>query len=124
MKFCGAHWTELREAIDARGLGPLVSTSGTQAAARDANRLSGSEAGKDYDPLMAAHWAIVNRALSIAGLVLMSPNDDGTDRCPLCFLITSCECTLGEGCHYRGWITSVADFVREEAKQKGLLVMS
>lgn len=124
MKFCEAHWTELRAAIESRGLMSLVSTSGAQAAARDANRLGGSDAAKDYDPLMAAHWAIVNRSMSIAGLTIMHPNDDGTDRCPLCFLITSCQCTLGDGCHYRGWITSVADFVYAEAREKGLVIAS
>lgn len=122
MKFCMPHWEELRAAIKARGLDSLVSKGGEQAIAKLTSELDKGEATKDtFDPLMGAHNAILTRALDMVGLELMSPNEDGSERCPLCFLISKCECTLGEGCHFKHWIPSVADFMLEEAKRYGLV---
>jgi hypothetical protein len=90
MKFCQPHWDKLKAAIEARGLMSRVASSGEQAAAQLA-------AGKP-DPLMAAHNAIVGNALGKVGLELMMPNEDGTERCPICFLVKlslespRCEC--------------------------------
>lgn len=121
MKFCMDHWNELRGAIRDRGLESLVATSGQQAAAQTVAQLEGDKSAKTFDPLMAAHWAIVNRAMGMVGLAIMAPNDDGTDRCPLCFLVSTCECGLGDACHFKLWIPSVADYVRGEAIKLGAM---
>lgn len=81
MKFCMPHWKELREGIKARGLWHLVSGSGEELVARM------KAAGElDVDPLMVAHNLIMQNALNTAGFEVMRPNDDGTERCPVCFL--------------------------------------
>jgi hypothetical protein len=113
MKFCQSHWDKLKSAIEARGLMSKVATSGEQAAAQIA-------AGKP-DPLMAAHNAIVSNALGKVGLELMMPNDDGSDRCPICYLVKlslaapRCECgdpactSQSRADNFERWIEHAAD---------------
>lgn len=106
MRFCQAHWDALREKIDEKGLSSLVSESGEEIARRTVRELEEGEHTIDnYDPLMAAHWAIANNVMGIiadAGmnpLYLLSggPEDpvEGYDkkylgrtwpRCPLCYI--------------------------------------
>lgn len=86
MKFCADHWTRLREKIDAAGLGSLVSEGG-EAAARTMVRAATEGPSVDaFDPLMDAHMAIVANAVKLAGPMILADNDDGTPRCPVCFL--------------------------------------
>ncbi len=40
----------------------------------------------NYDPLMAANFAIWENCMRVVGLEAMAFNDDGTERCPLCFM--------------------------------------
>jgi hypothetical protein len=88
---CQSHWDKLRDALKVRGLYGMVAQDGAQAA-RDL-------ADGRPDPLMAAHNAIVGNALDTAGLAVMTPNDDGSERCPLCYLkalslaAPGCECS-------------------------------
>jgi hypothetical protein len=81
MRFCQPHWDSLRAAIAARGLSALVADSGDKAAANLASEVEHGRTIDNYDPLMAAHWAIVNNAMDMAGLVIMTE-----DICPLCYL--------------------------------------
>lgn len=124
MKFCQAHWDKLKQAIDDRGLKTFVSQSGEQAVTRAMNELEGAANPKSFDPLMTAHLAIVGRALEIAGLHLMVDNEDGTDRCPLCFLQANHDATCKqEGCthSFEPWIGLAADDMLTHAKELGLV---
>jgi hypothetical protein len=113
MKMCQPHWDKLRDAIKSRGLYGMVATDGAQAA-RDLGE------GRP-DPLMAAHNAIVGNALNRAGLAVVSPNEDGSERCPLCFLIAAaagCQCgdpactpeaRAAQSARFEAWIELAAD---------------
>lgn len=113
MRFCADHWADLKAKVDAAGLSAFISNGGEEAVRRMTE--------DDFDPLMGAHNAIVGNAISTAGLAIMMPNEDGSDRCPLCFLITRCGCGSGDACPYRTWPDrAVADQI-EEAKRRGLV---
>jgi|GEM_PF-1823261 len=125
MQFCSRHWDALRDAIRQRGLFDLVSKSGEEITGKQFEELqSGQVTRTTFDPLMVAHNAIVSRALDIAGLSLLVTNEDGTDRCPLCWLKTGHDeqCKI-EGCthSFEPWIGFAADDVRKEAIRLGLM---
>lgn len=111
MKICAEHWAALRAAIDKRGLTAFVAKDGATAMAQMVKQIESRDTGKaTFDPLMSAHWAIVNNAMStldragMNSLYLMAggPEDpeDPVDvakagekyagrtwpRCPLCYL--------------------------------------
>lgn len=113
MRFCEDHWTRLRGAIDMRGLSHLVAPDGHVAAQQMAQEVQAGPSPVTYDPLMAAHWAIVSNATKFVGLALLMPNDDGSERCPLCFVTSQhlehCQdpgCTVKD---YDSWIDRAAD---------------
>lgn len=108
MKFCTDHWQKLRAAIEARGLTRFVAKDGKHAAAQFV-------AGKP-DPLMDAHNRIVAHALDCRGIALMMPNEDGSDRCPLCFIKQTCACgALDCGERIEQWIEFAANDAAEAA---------
>lgn len=115
MQFCMAHWSELRAAIDARGLTKFVSQGGAEAARRMA------EGG--FDPLLHAHNAIVANALEAAGLALMQPGPDGSDPCPLCYLLAACKCRHKgtPECPIAQWVDRAADDQFARAAHLGLI---
>jgi len=80
------HWGRLRAAIDARGLTALIAEGGERAAANLVSELTDGPSIDNFDPLMAAHNAIMSNALATAGLEVMYANEDGSDRCPLCWM--------------------------------------
>lgn len=104
MKFCTDHWTRLRQAIADRGMDGLVPRSGVEAVTALKDELTQGRKPSNFEPLMAAHWAIAgnaNDAIARAGgnpLYLMSggPEDPVTGypgyegrtwpRCPLCYI--------------------------------------
>ena len=112
MKICAAHWAELRKLLDDRGLTHLIPTTGEEAAKR--------VMADSFDPLMYANNAIFANALGAVGLVLLSPKEDGAERCPICHLIEHCVCQ-GADCPFRTYITHAADDALTEAKAEGLL---
>lgn len=111
MRICQPHWDKLRDALKLRGLDDMVAKDGAQAAHDLAD-------GRP-DPLMSAHNAIVSNALGVVGLAVMEPNDDGTERCPLCYLqqlsLRGCECGdpactfEARVARFEGWIDRAAD---------------
>jgi hypothetical protein len=121
MKLCQLHWVALRAAIDARGLTPFVPTDGNEAMERTVKELQEGVSKQSFDPLMMAHNLIVSHCLDIAGLELLTNNDDGSERCPLCFFIENCECGRPD-CknQYEGWVERAADDVFGAAKELGL----
>lgn len=124
MRFCQPHWTTLRAAIDERGLSPLVARGGAQAARNFAAEARDGPSIKNFDPLMVAHNQIWSRAMEMVGLELMRPNEDGSERCPLCFVNevhaktckgSPCRLPLVNG--FDSWIPSVADWVKGEVER-------
>ncbi len=64
MRFCQPHWDALRAKIDERGLSHLVAGSGEIAAEQIADQLDRDEiTAANFDPLMSAHFAILNNVL-------------------------------------------------------------
>lgn len=107
MQICQDHWTKLRAAIDARGIGHLVKDAAGAVQEMHAN-LAGREV-EHPDPLLAAHNMILSNAVRVAGFAILFNNEDGSERCPLCFLIANCACGLGPKCHMHEWIDRAAD---------------
>lgn len=92
MKFCDRHWDTLREGIKGVRLDHLVMNDRETAALQLKNTVdTGGYTRANFDPLMAAHWMIVNniaRLVHGAGgnlLVLMTP-DPPCGGCPLCYI--------------------------------------
>lgn len=80
MKFCQPHWERLKGEIKSHGVVDFIAKDGAEALSQVVGQLKGEQQTKrNYDPLMAAHWMIVNRALECGGLYLMTG-----DYCPLC----------------------------------------
>ena len=125
MKFCTDHWTKLREKIAELGMESLVAKSGEEIRAKQAEDLNGNAGKSTFDPLMAAHNMIVSQAMNLVGLDLMVANEDGTDRCPFCYLqarhIAACKepnCTWT--CEST-WIPGACGEALAEAKRLGLV---
>lgn len=124
MKFCTDHWAKLRAAISERGLDKLVANDGAQVAQ---DLVDGRP-----DPLMAAHNAIVSNAAGKVGLAIMMPNDDGSDRCPICYLkalslaAPRCECgdpactSESRAKEFERWIEFAADEQLERINGKAI----
>lgn len=78
----------------------------------------------NFDPLMSAHWAIIGNVMkSPVGMSVMFQNEDGSDRCPLCFITSEhlAHCTNPE-CeivNYDEWIDRAADGALEAWKELG-----
>jgi hypothetical protein len=88
MKYCQPHWDQLRRAIESRGMAHLIAKSGEQAAMRIEEELIGQATKHTFDPLMAAHNMVLERATRYFGLSLFVPNEDGSEKCPVCLLLT------------------------------------
>lgn len=127
MRFCQEHWDALRSAIRERGLYDLVAKDGAIAAENLQAEAEGRDTLANYDPLMAAHWAIINNAMGAVGppnaMYLMSNDEPQADEdgrkwpvCPLCYLnqahaltCTDPACTLDRERGYDMWIDRAAD---------------
>ena len=124
MKLCNDHWHKLKAAIDTRGLNAFVAKDGQAAADVMKAQIDKGEITKaGFDPLLNANFAIFNNALGVVGLVLMVSNDDGSERCPLCYLASVCP-TCQPCQHFEKWIDAAADEQLEEAKRLGLVASS
>ena len=128
MRFCQDHWDRLRLAIEERGLSHLIAPDGQTAMLQMADQLERGQRGEqpetpvNYDPLMSAHWAIVNNISAVGpGVVLelMTPNEDGSERCPLCYANAQHEAHCrDDGCTftYDAWIDYAASDEAERVR--------
>lgn len=120
MEICKPHWDALRTAIEDRGLSHLVAKDAAANAKNLQAQMSGTDDDSNYDPLMAAYWAITSNSLQVWGLDSMQP-DFG---CPLCALDQhSAECTDEKCPKDTGttWIGYAADGQLSIATEKGLV---
>lgn len=130
MKFCTTHWDALTAELARVGLGKFIAEDGAEAIQKTAASIENTQQGvsdsaAQFEPLMAAHWAIVNNAMRLTGLALMLQNEDGTDRCPLCFITVDhkANCHM-PGCtieNYDEWIVRAVEDQVVIAKELGLL---
>lgn len=114
--WCQPHWDSLREAIEARGLGPWVSKGGEMAAAQGARELSGTQNdAQGFDPLLRA-WSMVNgRALE---------NGCSLWACPLCEVQVHYGTCGQPGCERslpQEWIDGCADSLLGYVREQGLV---
>lgn len=120
MKLCQECWNELKEAIEQRGLMHLVAKGGEEAVKQIDAQLSGDTSARNYDPLMAANFAIWNQSLSSFGLGMMAPDAP----CPLCHkteiesVCTDPSCNKQSG---HDWIRFAADDQLAYSRHHGLV---
>jgi len=111
LKFCQPHWDELKDAVKARGMWPLVAENGQAAINRMVDEIENRATDDTYDPLMSAHWMIASRALECGGLYLMTG-----EYCPLCEVENHTE--AGEAAK---WIAGCTDSIRTFCQERGIL---
>ena len=121
------HWSELIEKIKLAGLYPLVHQTPEAAMEAMSECITGEETNENYDPLLYAHWALVNNAMTIGGMsVLMG------DRCPICYckhvIIEHMKTCTEPGCGAESnmkdldfWVDHAVDGQIEVARSKGLI---
>ena len=85
MRFCAYHWDTLRDKITERGMGDLIAPDGTVAVDQELDQLrrDGEHTPVNYDPLMAAHWAVTNNALETISLGIAHEISCTDRRCKL-----------------------------------------
>lgn len=110
MQFCTEHWQGLRDEISKRGLADFVSKSGEQVGEKLKAEMQGGLSKDNFDPLMAAHNAIVGAVIRDAGLAAF-----GEIECPLCLV----KANAPEGT-VRNWIEGAVGDQAEIAMGLGL----
>jgi hypothetical protein len=120
MKICDSHWSQLKTAIEERGLSAYVSKNGEAAVKTLVASAQGVEGKDAFDPLLQANFAIWGNALEAFGADIMTENAP----CPLCALDHHATTCTKEGCPNEtgaDWIGFAADAQLENARQLGLL---
>lgn len=122
MRFCSEHWGALRAVIAREGVGHLVGKDGRQAIRAMVREIEGTAGPDDFDPLMAAHNAIVNRVIDeVTGVDLFFVGEDGVERCPICYANELHRANCQEaGCtwDFSAWIEGAGKWAAEEARRK------
>jgi hypothetical protein len=119
MKICTNHWTELKTAIDERGLSGFIAKNGEEAIKVLTASLSESKLDA-FDPLIQANIAIWGNALEAFGQDILKPDAP----CPLCALDNHAKECKDASCQNEtgaDWIRFAADEQLENARQMGLL---
>lgn len=115
MRMCSEHWSQLKQAIDDRGLTHLIAKDGKTAFRQIQEDLSGAPEKETFDPLMAANFAIWSNAIDMGGLYLMGHDDQGNEYCPVC------ESTKHNGPSEDWWINNAANDAYTRAVEYGLV---
>lgn len=104
MNWCQKHWTQLRDAVVAKGLGDLIAKGGEALA----DKLAEPSPAASFEPLFTC-WAAMNAALTrdLGGLYM---------GCTCCKLIEDGQPELVED-----WINGATDEAREHAIALGLV---
>lgn len=133
MRFCTCHWNSLRKAVDDRGMTHLVARSGEDAVENQVAELEGRATPANWDPLMAAHWAIAGKVMDAIGHS-QGPEAalaffGSADGCPLCEVQRSYDWwgrngnppPPAEAKDAQAWIDSCMDAMRAHAVEIGLI---
>ena len=112
MKFCQAHWDQLKEAVRRKGMWRHVAESGAAVMRQTIKELEGTKGPEDFDPLMGCFWMILNRVVQETGLQFMQENSE----CPLCSLDSQLPGDATE------WIEGCTDAARAHCQELGLPV--
>ena len=124
MIICQKHWDALRNALNERGLGALVSENGEQVIDKTVREYTEGRTLDTYDPLMAAFWAISANGMDFIHdmggdlrVLMVDLPDRPFDRCTICYLnwmleqhtatCTRTECKPGKS--YEWMIDRAAD---------------
>lgn len=86
MRMCQSHWDALRSAIEQRGIGHLIARTGEECAANVRREIEGESTIIDFDPLMSANNALWSLSMNVIGLDMMTTDEQGNHRCPVCEL--------------------------------------
>lgn len=114
MRVCDDHWQVMKDAIDQRGLTPLVSKDGKEACDNLKDEIEGNESR--FDPLMSMFWHWVNNSVAQGGLYLMGLDESGNQYCPICEYTKHCQ-----GFDAEREIGITADQMRDYAVQEHLI---
>ena len=109
MRICPVHWKKLRGEIQAQGMWSFVPTSGEEAV-----QALGDGA---FDPLMFANNIIMQGAINNGGPSVVCNNNDGSERCPICY-------GMSFNPDWEGVITEAVRHVSLYARKQGLLSVS
>ena len=128
---CKTHWGAMREAVAVRGMAGLVHQSGEALAAAQVRELQGQGSDADWDPLMAANWAIIGRMMDNIGRAMGPSAAIGfmaSDECPLCMVQADYNRIKGKPAFdpklhlgAQGWIDGVMDAMLRHARGRGLV---
>ncbi len=122
MQFCQPHWNILKEMVISKGMGELIAKSGEELKARVVEELEGTATSATYDPLMAAYWSILGKALELGGIYLMFDKPgDGCEYCPLCEVEiqgVKVENKVGLAAE---WMEGCTDAILVHCREQGLL---
>lgn len=116
MQFCTTHWQALRQAVECRGMSHLVAKDGAAAIQDVAAQFNGTDTLANWDPLMAAHWAIGNRVLQAVGLRLIVERE-----CPLCVVERSGVQQTSNAGAAQQWVDGCMDSMLAYARQNKLV---
>lgn len=103
----------------------LVARSGEQAVEDLKAQIEGAATLANWDPLMAAHWAIANRVMERVGLAALNEG-----FCPCCAVDESYKVFVAAGnapppgqkaMDANGWINSCTDSMLNYARDNGLM---
>lgn len=124
VNFCMAHWDKLRAAVTAAGLDGFVAEGGQLAARNLASELADGRTVDNYDPLMAAAFAIWGNAMSAVGVGLMAADPaTGKPPCPICFLTSQHEADCADpacDADFERWIEYAVSEQAELVRTGGL----
>lgn len=116
MKNCENHWSQIRTAIDERGLTKFVAADGKEAASRLlAQQRAGKFTPENFEPLLIAQGMIDRNALACGGSYLLTG-----PYCPLCELEKNKEYVNESP---EEWIKNAADGTLKCAQEIGLVAL-
>lgn len=119
MKWCQAHWTQLRQSIEDAGMGHLISQGGEEATKNLKASLEGTATAQQFDPLLSA-WSMIDAAF-------LGPLPPGgaigiiSDPAPICTLCRLAELNDKKPDIVTNWIGGCTKQVRDHCVELGLL---
>jgi len=116
MKLCSAHYTDLRRAIQNKGMSGLIRDPATLRQRADRWLKGRAQESDGFDPLMVATLEIYKKATEEVGTHLHMTKTNGEHYCPLCEL-PRVHGTAAPG----AWIDNCTDMVLLICKTNNLL---